>query len=142
MSSHPKAQIILSHTRHAQILQSKPFFSLFPLLFFLFFPSLFILPLFSPLSFSLHPPLPPPPLKLLPRPRKPPRIKLLRIRKHLGIMMSIPRTNSYRRSIGYREIFYGIVEPRGGNYLACCEGGEISFSHAFSQDRVGEEEGV
>lgn len=26
--------------------------------------------------------------------------------------------------------------------LACCEGGEISFSHAFAEDGVGEEEGV
>lgn len=56
--------------------------------------------------------------------------------------MPIPRTNSYRRSIGYREIFYGIEKSRGGNYLARCEGGEISFSHAFAEDGVGEEEGV
>lgn len=139
MSSHSKAQIILSHTRHAQILQSKPFFSLFP---FLFLFSLPIIPLFFPLHFSLHPPLPPPPLKLLPRPRKPPRIKFLRIRKHFRIMMTIPRTNSYRRSHWYREIFYGIEKPRGVDDLARCEGGEISFSHAFAEDGVREEEGV
>lgn len=28
------------------------------------------------------------------------------------------------------------------DYLAGCEGGEISFAHAFAEDGVGEEEGV